>query len=104
MANYKQITQKQAKKMMEEQENIVILDVRTEQEYSLGHIKDAIVIPVETIQEAKKQLLDKEQVILVYCRSGHRSKAAAMALAEMGYLNIYEFGGIMDWQYETVID
>ena len=80
----------------------IILDVRTQEEYDQGHIPDAIVISHEEIAEkAEEVLTDKEQLILVYCRSGRRSKIAAEALVELGYTNIKEFGGIIDWPYEV---
>ncbi len=102
-ASYLQITQDKAKKMMDEKENYVILDVRTEEEYTEGHISNAICIPNETIdQNITEQLPDQEQVILVYCRSGNRSKQASEKLANLGYSNIYEFGGINTWPYEVV--
>ena len=79
----------------------IILDVRTEQEYDMGHIPGAKLIPVDDINvKAPSILTDKNAVILVYCRSGNRSKTASQALAEMGYVNVYEFGGITTWEYE----
>jgi len=99
---YRQITQEEARRIMEDEADYIILDVRTEEEYDGGHIPGAIVISHEEITEkAEKVLTDKEQLILVYCRSGRRSKIAAEALAELGYTNIKEFGGIIDWPYET---
>lgn len=101
--SYLQITQDEAKKMMGEEGNYIILDVRTESEYAEGHIPDAICIPNETIDEnITEQLQDQEQVILVYCRSGNRSKQASEKLANLGYSNIYEFGGINTWAYDIV--
>ena len=96
------ITAEQAKQLMDTEENYIILDVRTQEEYDEAHIPGAIVIPHEEIAEkAEEVLTDKDQMILVYCRSGRRSKIAAEALVELGYTNIYEFGGIIDWPYET---
>ena len=89
--------------MMEEESDYIILDVRTEEEYCEKHIPDAINIPNETIGFGEiEELPDKDQLILVYCRSGNRSKQAAEKLAELGYTNIVEFGGINDWTGETV--
>lgn len=89
--------------MMEEESNYIILDVRTEEEYNDKHIANAINIPNEAIgKEEIPELQDKEQLILVYCRSGNRSKQASQKLADLGYTNIVEFGGINDWTGETV--
>lgn len=102
---YEQISQKEAKSLMDNNKNIVILDVRTKKEFDEGHIKGAINIPVETIGSIPPaQLRDKKQIILVYCRSGRRSKMAAQKLGTIGYENVLEFGGIMDWGYGTVKD
>ena len=88
---------------MEEESGYLILDVRTPQEYSEQHIPDAINIPNETIgSEEIPELPDKDQLILVYCRSGNRSKQASEKLVKLGYTNIVEFGGINDWTGETV--
>lgn len=101
-SGYEQITQEEAAKIMESESGYIILDVRTEQEYESGHIPNAICIPNESIGDSEpKQLPDKSQLILVYCRSGRRSKQAAQKLADMGYTNIREFGGINTWQGET---
>ena len=98
---YKSITQKEAKNIMDNTTGYVVLDVRTAQEYNTGHIVNAINIPNEVIYEQVESMLtDKEQVILVYCRSGRRSKEAAIKLVELGYVNVLEFGGIIDWKYE----
>ena len=100
---YRQITMEEAITMMEEETGYIILDVRTAQEYSEKHIPGAVNIPNETIgTEDIPELPDKEQLILVYCRSGNRSKQAAEKLAKLGYTNIVEFGGIHDWTGETV--
>lgn len=87
--------------IMEENENYIILDVRTQAEYNQGHIPNAICIPNETIDESVvNKLSDKNQMILVYCRSGNRSKQAAEKLKKLGYTNLIEFGGIIDWKGE----
>ena len=96
------ITAEEAKRIMDSREGYIILDVRTQEEYDDGHIPGAIVISHEEIVEkAEKVLTDKDQLILVYCRSGRRSKIAAEALVKLGYTNILEFGGIIDWPYEV---
>ena len=101
-AVYVNITAEEAKQIMDTEEGYIILDVRTQEEYDQGHIPGAIVISHEEITEkAEKVLTDKDQLILVYCRSGRRSKIAAEALVELGYTNIKEFGGIIDWPYEV---
>ena len=101
-AVYVSITAEEAKQIMDSEEDYIILDVRTQEEYDQGHIPGAIVISHEEIAEKAEQVLtDKDQLILVYCRSGRRSKIAAEALAELGYTNIKEFGGIIDWPYEV---
>ena len=101
-AVYVNITAEEAKQIMDKEEGFIILDVRTQEEYDQGHIPGAIVISHEEIAEkAEKVLTDKDQLILVYCRSGRRSKIASEALVELGYTNIKEFGGIIDWPYEV---
>ena len=96
------ITAEEAKQIMDSEEGYVILDVRTQEEYDQGHIPGAILIPDTEIKaKAQEVLTDKDQLILVYCRSGRRSKLAAEALVELGYTNIKEFGGIIDWPYEV---
>ena len=101
-AVYVNITAEEAKQIMDKEEGFIILDVRTQEEYDQGHIPGAIVISHEKISEkAEEVLTDKDQLILVYCRSGRRSKIAAEALVELGYTNIKEFGGIIDWPYEV---
>ena len=101
-AVYVNITAEEAKQIMDSEEGYIILDVRTQEEYDQGHIPGAIVISHEEIAEkAEGVLTDKDQLILVYCRSGRRSKIAAEALVELGYTNIKEFGGIIDWPYEV---
>ena len=101
-AVYVNITAEEAKEIMDTEEGYVILDVREQDEYDAGHISGAILIPFTQIEaKANEMLPDKDQLILVYCRSGRRSKIAAEALAELGYTNIKEFGGIIDWPYEV---
>ena len=100
-AVYVNITAEEAKQIIDSEEGYIILDVRTQEEYDTGHIPGAILIPDTEIKvKAEEVLTDKEQLILVYCRSGRRSKLAAEALVELGYTNIKEFGGIIDWPYE----
>ena len=99
-AVYVNITAEEAKQIMDSEEGYIILDVRTREEYNQGHIPGATQISHEEIAEkAEEVLTDKDQLILVYCRSGRRSKIAAEALVELGYTNIKEFGGIIDWPY-----
>lgn len=102
-SSYQQISQEEAKKMMDTQE-VIVLDVREQSEYDSGHIPNAVLLPVGTIEEntAAAVIPEKDATVLVYCRSGNRSKAAASALAKLGYTNIFEFGGINTWPYETV--
>lgn len=102
-STYRQVNAEEAATMMEEESGYIILDVRTTEEYSEKHIPGAINIPNETIgTEDIPELPDKEQLILVYCRSGNRSKQASAKLVKQGYTNIVEFGGINDWTGETV--
>ena len=100
--SYQEITQDVAKEMMDTGE-VVILDVREQSEYDAGHITGAVLLPVGTIAEdtAAAVIDDLDTVVLVYCRSGNRSKTASQALADLGYTNVYEFGGINDWPYEV---
>ena len=101
-AVYVSITAQEAKQIMDTEEGYIILDVRTQEEYDGGHIPGAILIPNTEIEaRAEEKLPDKNQLILVYCRSGRRSKLAAEALVVLGYTNIKEFGGIIDWPYEV---
>ena len=101
--SYRQITADEAARMMQEETDFVLLDVRTQEEYASGHIPGAICIPNETIgSEEIPELPDKDQLILVYCRSGNRSKQASQKLAEQGYTNVVEFGGINGWTGEIV--
>ena len=102
-ASYRQVSTDEAIAMMEEENDYIILDVRTPEEFAEKHIPDAINIPNKTIgTEEIPELPDKEQLILVYCRSGNRSKQASEKLVRLGYTNIVEFGGINDWPGETV--
>ena len=101
-SSYLQITQEAAKEMMDTRD-VVILDVREQHEYDSGHIPSAVLLPVGTITEdtAAAVIEDLDTVVLVYCRSGNRSKTASQALADLGYTNVYEFGGINDWPYDV---
>ena len=102
-ASYTQISQDEAMQMMQEESGYLIVDVRRPDEYAEKHITGAINVPNETIEdEAPEALPDKEQMLLVYCRRGNRSKEASQKLADMGYTNVYEFGGIETWEGETV--
>ena len=102
-STYEQITAEQAKTIMDTEKDYVIIDARTEDEFAEGHIENAILIPeYEIANRAEKELPDKEQLILVYCRSGRRSKIASEELVNLGYTNVKEFGGIIDWPYEKV--
>ena len=101
-ASYEQITQEEAKQIMDTTNGYILLDTRTREEYDQSHIPGALLIPhTEIAQRAEEELPDKDQVILVYCRSGNRSKQASEVLAELGYTNIKEFGGIHTWPYEV---
>ncbi len=101
--SYEQISQDEAKNIMDTESGYVIIDARTQEEYDSGHIEGAILVPeYEIADRAEKELPDKSQLILVYCRSGRRSKIASQALADLGYTNVKEFGGIITWEYETV--
>ena len=98
---YLNISPEEAKVLMDTQEDYVILDVRTQEEFDAGHIPGAILIPnTEIADRAEQELPNKDQLLLVYCRSGNRSKQASQILVELGYTNIREFGGINDWPYE----
>ncbi len=101
---FKQIDQETAKEMMDSGEAEVILDVREQSEYSAGHIPGAVLLPLGEIDEqsASQVIPDKDTVVLVYCRSGRRSVSASQKLSQLGYSNIYEFGGIIDWSYDIV--
>ena len=102
-ATYEQISGAEAKALMNSESGYIIIDARTQEEYDEGHIPGAILIPeYEIADRAAKELPDKDQLILVYCRSGRRSKIAAGELVKLGYTNVKEFGGIIDWEYEIV--
>ena len=102
-ASYDQISGAEAKAIMDSESGYVIIDARTQEEFDTGHIPGAILIPeYEIADRAEKELPDKNQLILVYCRSGRRSKIAAEELVKLGYTNVKEFGGIIDWKYEIV--
>lgn len=102
-ANYEQISGAEAKALMDSESGYIIIDARTQEEYDQGHIPGAILIPeYEIADRAEKELHDKNQLILVYCRSGRRSKIAAEELVKLGYTNVKEFGGIIEWEYEIV--
>ena len=101
IAKVKHVSMQEITKIMSENSNYIILDVRTIEEYKEGHIPNAICIPNETIgQDIQNLLKDKNQLILIYCRSGNRSKQAAEKLQKLGYTNLIEFGGIIDWKGE----
>ncbi|MBU5627585.1 rhodanese-like domain-containing protein [Oscillibacter sp. MSJ-2] len=99
---YTRITAEEAKSIMEEQPDAVILDVREQTEYDKGHIPGAVLLPVGSIdkERAAEVIPELDSTLLVYCRSGNRSKTAADSLSELGYTQVYEFGGIRDWPYE----
>lgn len=102
-ASYEQISQKEAKGIMDTRTDYVIIDARTEEEFESGHIEGAILIPeYEIAKKAPSLIPQKDTLILVYCRSGRRSKIASEELVKLGYTNVKEFGGIIDWQYEIV--
>ncbi len=101
-AMYEQITSEDAKKIMDSSEEYIILDTREQDEFDEGHIPGALLIPYTQIENKAEELLpDKDKLILVYCRSGRRSKIAAESLSQLGYTNVKEFGGIIDWPYEV---
>ncbi len=98
---YQQITQEEAKNMMDAQA-VIVLDVREQDEFDAGHIPGAVLLPVATITKDSAAVVipETDSVVLVYCRSGNRSKTASKSLAELGYTNVYEFGGISTWPYD----
>jgi rhodanese-related sulfurtransferase len=101
-AGYTTITAQEAKARMDSGDDLIIVDVRTQAEYASGHVPGAVLIPNETISDQMPALLpDLDAEVLLYCRSGNRSAQAAKKLAAMGYTRIYDFGGIIDWPYET---
>lgn len=100
--SYQQVDAETAKELMDTEDDYVILDARTQAEYDEGHIPGAILIPRDTVATAAEDALpDKDQLILVYCRSGNRSKQASQTLVDLGYTNVVEFGGINSWPYEV---
>lgn len=100
--SYEQISAQQAKELMDADDSLVILDVRTQQEYDQAHIPGAILLPLDQVEERAQTVLPhKDQLILVYCRSGNRSKQASELLAAQGYVNVKEFGGINDWPFDV---
>ena len=103
VVTFRQISQEEAKTIMSTNREAVILDVRTQEEYDSGHIKGAVLLPVDAITEesAREVIPIKETQVLVYCRSGNRSVTASKVLAQLGYTEVYEFGGINTWPYET---
>lgn len=104
VAEYHKITAEQAKERLDSGDELILLDVRTQEEFNAGHIAGAILLPNETITETEQPdiLPDLNAEILIYCRSGNRSAQAAKKLVAQGYTNVYDFGGIIDWPYETV--
>ena len=101
--SYISISAQEAKALMDSESDYVIIDARTQSEFDEGHIAGAILMPeYEVASRAENELKNKDQLILVYCRSGRRSKIAAQALADLGYTNVKEFGGIIDWPYDIV--
>lgn len=102
-SGYSNIEPAEAKIRLESETNIVLLDVRTQEEYAEGHIENSLLIPVDVLEEeAEVKLSDKEAPIFVYCRSGNRSVTASKILIDLGYKNVYNLGGIKDWPYEIV--
>lgn len=99
---YRQIDQEEAWQMIQEDEDVLVLDVRERYEYRTGHIPGAMLLPLDTIdrESAEAAIGEKDKTVLVYCRSGSRSRMAAKALTELGYTNIYEIGGIINWPYD----
>ncbi|HQQ40044.1 MAG TPA: rhodanese-like domain-containing protein [Clostridia bacterium] len=104
VAEYHKITAEQAKERLDSGDELILLDVRTQDEFNAGHIAGAMLLPNETITETEQPdiLPDLNAEILIYCRSGNRSAQAAKKLVAQGYTNVYDFGGIIDWPYETV--
>ena len=102
---YQQISPQEAKTIMDTESDYIIIDARTEEEFAAGHIPGAILIPeYEIADRAESELPDKDALILVYCRSGRRSKIASEELVKLGYTNVKEFGGIIDWPYEVTTE
>jgi len=104
-SDYKKISAEDAKNRMDENKDVIVVDVRTLDEYNEGHIEESILIPNETITDIPPELLpDLDAEILIYCRSGNRSQQAAEKLIDLGYTNVSDFGGIIDWPYDTVTE
>ncbi len=104
-AEYRKINAADAKAMLESGAEITVLDVREQSEYDSGHIQGAVLLPSGSVQEKAAAVLpDKNAAIIVYCRSGARSGAAVRTLLSLGYTNVYDLGGLMDWPYEVVLD
>ncbi|MDF2537230.1 MAG: pspE [Herbinix sp.] len=104
---FEKITAEKAKDLMEEseKEDFILVDVRTPEEYNVGHIEGALLIPdYELADRAEEELPDKAKTVLIYCRSGNRSSKAGKVLQELGYMNVYDFGGIIDWPYDIVTE
>ena len=102
-AQYRLITAEQAKERLDSGDALILVDVRTKEEFDSGHIEGALLLPNEEILDTPPELLpDKDAEILIYCRSGNRSAQAAKKLVAMGYTNVYDFGGIIDWPYDVV--
>lgn len=102
---FETITANEAKEMMDNDNSLIILDVRTEEEYITGHIENALLLPYTEISDQVETVItDKNTIILIYCRSGRRSLIAANSLIDLGYKNVYDFGGIIDWTYGIVTD
>ena len=102
-AEYRKITADQAKEKMDETADWVLLDVRTDEEFKEAHIENAILIPDDEISSrVETEIPNKNTIIFIYCRSGRRSANAAYEMIDMGYTNVYDFGGIIDWPYETI--
>jgi rhodanese-related sulfurtransferase len=99
------ISPAEAKKLMDERENVIVVDVRTPEEYASGHIPGAVLLPLSSISaQASAIIPDQKAVYIVYCRSGNRSAQAVDLLVGLGYETLYDLGGIIDWPYETVRD
>lgn len=105
VADYQQITPEEAVEKMAGEDDVVLIDVRTQEEYDTGHIEGSLLIPLDVIAEdIETAVADKETEIIIYCRSGNRSRTAATILLELGYQNVYDLGGINDWPYDVVTE
>ena len=104
-AVYHSITPEEAKALLDGQEDVILLDVREQSEFDAGHIPGAVLLPSGYVSTRAAEVLpDKDQTILVYCRSGNRSRTAANTLVNLGYTQVYDLGGIMNWPYEVVTE